>query len=127
MLLASPAAQGWAWVPHWAASGVRAHRRLMADWAYPVACTVYPHGVPGARVRAVLEIENRKNVFSIPRQALFEKEGKKLVYRKRGNRFEPVPVEIASSTPGRVVVTKGISRDDELALRDPTVIERSEK
>jgi HlyD family secretion protein len=82
---------------------------------------------PGARVRAVLEIENRKNVFSIPRQALFEKEGKRLVYRKRGSRFEPVPVEIASSTPGRVVVTKGISRDDELALRDPTGIERSEK
>ena len=82
---------------------------------------------PGARVRAVLEIENRKNVFSIPRQALFEKEGKKLIYRKRGNRFEPVAVEIASSTPGRVVVTKGISRDDELALRDPTAIERSEK
>src|SRR5205085_10176856 len=38
---------------------------------------------PGARVRAVLEIENRNNVFSIPRQALFEKEGRKLVYRTR--------------------------------------------
>jgi HlyD family secretion protein len=82
---------------------------------------------PGARVRTVLEIENRNNVFSIPRQALFEKEGKKLVYRKRGDRFEPLPVEIATSTPGRVVVTKGINRGDELALRDPTVVERSEK
>src|SRR5438270_3703700 len=82
---------------------------------------------PGARVRAVLEIENRNNVFSIPRQALFEKEGKKLVYRKRGDRFEPVPVEIATSSPGRVVVTKGLTRGDELALRDPTVVERSEK
>ena len=82
---------------------------------------------PGARVRAVLEIENRKNVFSIPRQALFEKEGKRLVYRKRGDRFEPVPVEIATSSPGRVVVTRGLLRGDELALRDPTVVERSEK
>ena len=82
---------------------------------------------PGARVRAVLEIENRSNVFSIPRQALFEKEGKKLVYRKRADKFEPVPVEIASSTPGRVVVTKGLSRGDELALRDPTIVERGAK
>jgi HlyD family secretion protein len=82
---------------------------------------------PGARVRALLEIENRSNVFSIPRQALFEKEGKKLVYRKRGDRFDAVPVEIASSTPGRVVVTKGIARGDELALRDPTEAERSAK
>jgi HlyD family secretion protein len=78
---------------------------------------------PGARVRATLEIENRKNVFSIPRQALFEKEGKKLVYRKRGGRFESAPVEIATSSPGRVVVTKGISRGDELAMRDPTTSE----
>ncbi|PYQ51690.1 MAG: hypothetical protein DMF59_07050 [Acidobacteria bacterium] len=76
---------------------------------------------PGARVRAVLEIENRANVFSIPRQALFEKEGKKLVYRKRGDRFDALPVEIASSTPGRVVITKGLGKGDELAMRDPTV------
>ena len=81
---------------------------------------------PGARVRATLEIENRANVFSIPRQAVFEKEGKKLVYRKHGNQFDPVPVDIASSTPGRVVVTKGLAKGDELALRDPTVAERSE-
>jgi len=76
---------------------------------------------PGARVLALLEIENRKNVFSIPRQALFEKEGKKLVYRKRGDRFDPLPVEIASSTPGRVVITKGLAKGDQLAMRDPTV------
>ncbi len=78
---------------------------------------------PGARVRAVLEIENRNNVFSIPRQALFEKEGKKLVYRKRSGRFEALSVEIASSTPGRVVVTKGLAKGDELAMRDPTANE----
>jgi RND family efflux transporter MFP subunit len=78
---------------------------------------------PGARVRAVLEIENRNNVFSIPRQALFEKEGKKLVYRRRGDRFESVPVEIATSSPGRVVVTKGLAKGDALAMRDPSLNE----
>ena len=46
---------------------------------------------PGARVRAVLDVENRANAFAIPRQAIFEKEGKKLVYRKRRrDSFEPV-------------------------------------
>ena len=60
-------------------------------------------------------------------QALFEKEGKRLVYRKHGDRFDPIPVEIATSSPGRVVVTKGIARGDELALRDPTAAEHSEK
>jgi multidrug efflux pump subunit AcrA (membrane-fusion protein) len=76
---------------------------------------------PGARVRAVLEVEDLKNAFAIPRQALFEKEGKKLVYRKRDGKFEPVEVITASSSAGRVVVTKGLLQGDELALEDPTL------
>ena len=75
---------------------------------------------PGARVRAVLEVENQANAFAIPRQALFEKEGKKLAYVKRGARYEPVEVTIGSSSAGRVVVTKGLSKGDEIALEDPT-------
>lgn len=83
---------------------------------------------PGARVRALLEIENQANAFAIPRQALFEKEGKKLVYRKRGNTFEPVEVTIGSASAGRIVVTKGIAKGDEIALEDPTAIgEKAER
>jgi HlyD family secretion protein len=78
---------------------------------------------PGARVRALLEVENQANAFAIPRQALFEKEGKKLVYRKNGKGFEPVPVTIGSSSAGRVVVTKGLKKGDEIAIEDPTAVE----
>ncbi|HVS33112.1 MAG TPA: HlyD family efflux transporter periplasmic adaptor subunit [Thermoanaerobaculia bacterium] len=74
---------------------------------------------PGARVRAVLEVENLANAFAVPRQALFEKDGKKLVYRRRNGEFEPVEVTISSSSAGRVVVTSGLEQGDELALRDP--------
>jgi multidrug resistance efflux pump len=74
---------------------------------------------PGTRVRATLEVEKQAKAFAIPRQALFEKEGQKIVYRKKGDRYEPVPVVIGSSSAGRVVVTKGLAKDDELALRDP--------
>jgi multidrug efflux pump subunit AcrA (membrane-fusion protein) len=59
-------------------------------------------------------------VFAIPRQALFEKEGKKLVYRRKDGKFEPVVVTIGSSSAGRVVVTRGLIAGDELALEDPT-------
>lgn len=75
---------------------------------------------PGARVKAILEVENQANAFAIPRQALFEKEGKRLVYRKKGDAFEPVEVTIGSSSAGRVVVTKGLAKGDEIALEDPT-------
>jgi HlyD family secretion protein len=78
---------------------------------------------PGARVRALLEVENQANAFAIPRQALFEKEGKKLVYRKNGKGFEPVPVTIGSSSAGRVVVTKGLKKGDQIAIEDPTAVE----
>jgi hypothetical protein len=74
---------------------------------------------PGARVRAVLEVENQANAFAIPRQALFDKEGKKLVYRRKAGKFEPVEVTIGSSSAGRVVVTKGLKRGDEIALEEP--------
>jgi HlyD family secretion protein len=76
---------------------------------------------PGARVRAVLEVENLDRAFAIPRQALFEKEGKRIVYRRRADKFEPVEVVISSSSAGRVVVTKGLVEGDELALQDPSV------
>lgn len=75
---------------------------------------------PGARVRAVLEVESQANAFAIPRQALFEKEGKRIVYRKNGATFTPVEVTIGSSTAGRVVIMKGLSKGDQIALEDPT-------
>ena len=78
---------------------------------------------PGARVRAVIEVENRANAFSIPRQCLFEKDGKKIVYRRRNGKFEAVPVTIGTSSAGRVVVTSGVTKDDDLALVIPTLSE----
>jgi multidrug efflux pump subunit AcrA (membrane-fusion protein) len=75
---------------------------------------------PGARVRAILEVENQANAFAIPRQALFEKEGKRLAYVKKNGKFSPVEVTIGSSSAGRVVVMKGLAKGDEIALEDPT-------
>jgi len=81
---------------------------------------------PGARVKATIEVENRANAFTIPRQALFEKEGRRIVYRRVNGKFVSSVVTIATSSAGRVVVTKGIMSGDELALTDPTA-KREEK
>jgi HlyD family secretion protein len=74
---------------------------------------------PGARVRAMLEVENQTNAFAIPRQAIFDKDGKKVVYVRRGDAFVPVEVTMGSSSAGRVVVTKGLAKGDAIALEDP--------
>jgi HlyD family secretion protein len=75
---------------------------------------------PGTRVRAILDIEDRPRAIAIPRQALFEKDGKRIVYRKQDGGFRALSVEIATSSAGRVVITKGLNEGDEIALVDPT-------
>jgi HlyD family secretion protein len=75
---------------------------------------------PGTRVRAVLDIEDRARALAIPRQALFEKEGTRIVYRRQDGGFRAVSVDIATSSAGRVVITKGLKEGDEIALVDPT-------
>jgi RND family efflux transporter MFP subunit len=74
---------------------------------------------PGQRVRAVLALDARPDAFSVPRNAIFEKNGKKIVYKLDGRAFVPVEVELGPAAVGRVVVEKGLAKGDEIALSDP--------
>lgn len=73
---------------------------------------------PGARVRATLVLD-RREALVVPRHAVFEKDGEVRVYRQSGDRFEPVPVKLGASTPGRVVIDAGLAAGDHIALVDP--------
>jgi RND family efflux transporter MFP subunit len=75
---------------------------------------------PGQRVRAVLALDARPDAISVPRNAIFEKEGKKIVYRRAHAEFSPVEVTLGPAAVGRVVVERGLAAGDEIALRDPT-------
>ena len=75
---------------------------------------------PGQRVRATLSLDELEHALLVPRQAVFDREGSSVVYRKNGEGFEPVKVKLGPSTMGRVVVESGIKPGDLLALRDPT-------
>jgi HlyD family secretion protein len=74
---------------------------------------------PGQRVQANLILEERKEALLVPRQAVFEREGKLIVYRRKPDGFDPVEVALGPSTMGRVVIDSGIAAGDVLALRDP--------
>jgi len=79
-----------------------------------------PHVMkPGQRVRAVLDLDDRSNALAVPRQAVFEHEGKMVVYRKKGAGFAPVEVTLGPSGAGRVVVETGIAPGDVIAMADP--------
>jgi HlyD family secretion protein len=74
---------------------------------------------PGQRVRATL-ILDKADALVVPRQAVIGKEGKNVVFKRGVRGFEPQEVELGAGTSGRVVVTKGLTAGDVIALRDPT-------
>ena len=75
---------------------------------------------PGQRVRATLLLGSWDDALAIPRQAVFEEDGKHVVYRRRDGRFEPVVVELGPAAASRVLVEHGLREGDSIALRDPT-------
>jgi HlyD family secretion protein len=82
---------------------------------------------PGQRVRATLFLQEREAAIAVPRQAVSEQDGKKIVYVRRSGRFEPVEVTLGPASMGRVVIEKGIAPGDEVALIDPTRPTRREE
>lgn len=74
---------------------------------------------PGQRVRATILVDDLADVIAVPRGALFEKEGRRLVYRLEAGRFVPVAVSVARRSLARVVIEKGLAPGDRIALQDP--------
>jgi HlyD family secretion protein len=76
---------------------------------------------PGQKVRAVIRLEEAERVLAIPRGAVFEKDGKRIVYRRDHGGFVPVEITIGRQSISRVVLDSGLAAGDVIALRDPTV------
>lgn len=76
---------------------------------------------PGQRVRAVIRLEEAEDVIAVPRGALFEKDGKRVVYRWENGGFAPVEVTVSRNSISRVVVDRGLRPGDRIALRDPSL------
>jgi RND family efflux transporter MFP subunit len=75
---------------------------------------------PGQRVRAILMLDEREGVLVVPRDAVFEDDDRKIVYRRTRWSFEPAEVELGPSALGRVVIESGLEEGDVIALKDPT-------
>jgi multidrug efflux pump subunit AcrA (membrane-fusion protein) len=61
----------------------------------------------------------KKNVLYLPRQALFMKDGKRIVYLKSGNGYEQREVKVQSENESRASVD-GLEEGVKVALVDPT-------
>jgi HlyD family secretion protein len=74
---------------------------------------------PGLTAKVVIQGDPHKDVFYLPRQALFLKDTKRVAYVKDGNNFEPRDVKIQAENESRAAV-EGIALGTEVALVDPT-------
>lgn len=74
---------------------------------------------PGLSAAVLIAGDQKKNVLYVPRQALFLKESKRVLYTRSGNGFEPREVKIQFENESRAAV-EGIDAGTEVALVDPT-------
>jgi HlyD family secretion protein len=73
----------------------------------------------GQRVSATILLEE-PDAIVVPRQAIFDREGASIVYRKDGAEFRAVEVTLGPASAGRVVIASGVEPGEVLALTDPT-------
>lgn len=78
-----------------------------------------PRMRPGLTAHIFVNGDPRKNVLYAPRQALFLKENKRVVYVRHGNSFDAREVQIQAENESRSAI-EGISAGTEIALVDPT-------
>lgn len=78
-----------------------------------------PRFKAGSSARVIIDDKSIPNALHVPRQAVFEKNGKTRVFVKVGERFEPRDVKVAQRTESRVAL-EGLAEGTEVALVDPT-------
>jgi HlyD family secretion protein len=72
----------------------------------------------GQTAKVLIEGDEVKNALFLPRQAVFEKDGKPVLYVKTGDHFEAREVKITHRTESQITV-EGLKEGDEVALVDP--------
>lgn len=75
---------------------------------------------PGLLADVEIIVEKVPDAVFVPNQSIFEREGKMVVYVKRGDRFDVQPIQIAKRSETVSVVSSGLKVGDTVAMSDPT-------
>ena len=74
---------------------------------------------PGLLADVEIIVEKIPNAIHLPTQAIFEKDGKPIVYLKVGNRFEERVIQPSKRSESTMVIAGGVKPGDIVALADP--------
>ncbi len=76
---------------------------------------------PGMTTSNQIIINEIENVLFVPQEAVFEKEGKKIVFLMSGSSYDEVEVEVGEKGENHIIIKKGLKVGDKVALQDPTI------
>ncbi len=82
-----------------------------------------PRFKPGITGEVTVVVDKVPNAITIPAQALFQKSGQNVAYVWQGGQFEERTIEVGRRSGDKILVAKGVSAGEQVALRDPTVKE----
>lgn len=74
---------------------------------------------PGMTTSNKIIISQIPNVISVPLEAVFDKDGKKVVYVKSGSDFDETVVQTGQKSEDFIIITKGLKDGDVVSLKDP--------
>ncbi|HEY1551474.1 MAG TPA: HlyD family efflux transporter periplasmic adaptor subunit [Kofleriaceae bacterium] len=74
---------------------------------------------PGMRFRGNVEVERRPNAIVVPVECVFVKPDGPVAYRKRGQGFERVKLELGKRSASAIEVVKGLEPGDRVARTEP--------
>jgi len=80
----------------------------------------------GSSLRVVIDGDEIPNALHVPRQGVFEKNGKNFVYLQIGDRFDRRDVKVVNRTESRAAIT-GLNEGDAIALVDPDLAAQRSK
>lgn len=75
---------------------------------------------PGLLADVEIIVEKVSNAINIPMQAVFEREGKMVVFVKQGSKWEARPVKPLKRSESVMVIAEGVRPGEVVALADPT-------
>lgn len=74
---------------------------------------------PGMTAEVEIITDRLPNVVHVPLQAVFDRDGKKMVYVKQGDKYAPTEVTLGARSESQVVIEKGLKGEEQVALLEP--------
>jgi RND family efflux transporter MFP subunit len=78
---------------------------------------------PGMTAQLTVVVDRVPDALTIPVEASFQKSGQTVAYVWQGSKFQQHVIEVKRRSRDRILVAKGLSAGDRVALKDPTVKE----